>query len=230
MSATRSILVPLNREGYPFVAIFAVVTVVLFLFSNILGWIGVVLTLWCAYFFRDPERVTPTREGLIVSPADGKVMEIVNAAPPSELDMGPEPRPRVSIFMNVFDVHVNRAPADGVITATAYCPGRFLNASFDKASEENERQAVRMTTSDGRDIAFVQIAGLVARRIVCHLYEGREVSAGERFGMIRFGSRLDVYLERGMAPLVIEGQNTLAGETVLADSRADERQRRGEAR
>jgi len=230
MPAMSSILAPLNREGYPFVAGFAVVTVVLFLFSAALGWAGLVLTLWCAYFFRDPERFTPTREGLIVSPADGKVIAVADAEPPPELDMGSEPRPRVSIFMNVFDVHVNRVPADGVISATAYRRGRFLNAAFDKASEENERQAVRMTTSEGRDIAFVQIAGLVARRIVCHLYDGRQVLAGERFGMIRFGSRLDVYLERGMAPLVVEGQRALAGETVLADSRSDERQRRGEAR
>ncbi len=230
MQSVRSVIAPIHPEGWRFVAIFAVIAVVFLWLWAPLGWLCVVATLWCVYFFRDPYRVTPVAEGLVVSPADGVVQSIEAAVPPAELGMGEATRTRIAVFMNVFDVHVNRVPADGEITAVAYRPGAFLNASLDKASEENERQAVRMTTADGKDIAFVQIAGLVARRIVCHLYEGREVRAGERFGMIRFGSRLDVYLERGMAPLVIEGQKAVGGETVLADSRADERQRRGEAR
>ncbi len=230
MEALRTVLAPVHREGYRFVALGAVVTVVLFLISEPLGWIGLALTLWCAYFFRDPERYTPTQEGLVVSPADGRVQSVGQGAPPPELGMGDDPRPRISIFMNVFNVHVNRVPADGVVGKVAYRPGKFFNASLDKASEDNERQAVRMTTADGKDLAFVQIAGLVARRIVCDLYEGRTVRAGERFGMIRFGSRVDVYLDKGMAPLVIEGQLAIAGETVLADSRSAERQRTGEAR
>ena len=230
MEMLSSILIPPHREGYPFIAIFAAVTVGLFLLSDTLGWAGMVLTLWCVYFFRDPKRYTPGRQGLIVSPADGRVRSIAHAAPPPELEMGSEPRPRISIFMSVFDVHVNRVPADGVVTKVSYRPGRFVNASLDKASEDNERQAVRMTMAGEKDIAFVQIAGLIARRIVCDLYEGRKVIAGERFGIIRMGSRLDVYLDKGMAPLVVEGQQVIGGETVLADPLAHERQRSGEAR
>lgn len=230
MGTLRSYLVPLHREGHRFVAVFAVVTAVLFWLSPTLGWVALALTLWCAYFFRDPERYTPTREGLIVSPADGRVQSITDAVPPAELGMGSKSRPRISIFMDIFDAHVNRVPADGVVSKVSYRPGKFINASLDKASEDSERQAVRMTTADGKDIAFVQIAGLFARRIVCDLYEGREVRAGERFGMIRMGSRLDVYLDTGMAPLVIEGQRAVGGETVLADSRSQEPRRGGEAR
>ncbi len=230
MATVRSVLVPLHREGHRFVALFAAVTLALFWLSQTLGWAALVLTLWCAYFFRDPERMTPTREGLIVSPADGRVLSITDAPPPPELDMGEAPRPRISIFMNVFDVHVNRIPADGVIAKLSYRPGKFINASLDKASEDSERQAVRMTTAEGKDIAVVQIAGLIARRIVCDLHEGREVMAGERFGMIRFGSRVDVYLDPGMAPLVVEGQRAIGGETVLADARSAEPRRTGEAR
>jgi phosphatidylserine decarboxylase len=230
MDGLSTVLVPLHREGRRFVLIFAAVTAVLFLISPLLGWLGVILTSWCVYFFRDPTRLTPTRDGLIVSPADGRVQAIVDAVPPPELEMGSEARPRISIFLNIFDVHINRVPADGVITKVDYRPGKFVNAALDKASEDNERQAVRMTTAEGKDIAFVQIAGLVARRIVCDLYEGREVKAGERYGLIRFGSRLDIYLDKGVAPLVVEGQRTLGGETVLADQRSDERQRTGEAR
>jgi phosphatidylserine decarboxylase len=230
MDGLSTVLVPLHREGRRFVLIFAAVTAVLFLISPLLGWLGVILTSWCVYFFRDPTRLTPTRDGLIVSPADGRVQAIVDAVPPPELEMGSEARPRISIFLNIFDVHINRVPADGVITKVDYRPGKFVNAALDKASEDNERQAVRMTTAEGKDIAFVQIAGLVARRIVCDLYEGREVKAGERYGLIRFGSRLDIYLDKGVAPLVVEGQRALGGETVLADQRSDERQRTGEAR
>lgn len=230
MEALKTVLVPMHREGRRFVALFAAVTVVLFLISAPLGWAGVVLTAWCVYFFRDPTRHTPTRDGLIVSPGDGRVQAVVDAVPPAELEMGSEARPRISIFLNIFDVHVNRVPAEGVITKVHYHPGKFVNAALEKASEDNERQSVRMTTAEGKDIAFVQIAGLVARRIVCDLYEGREVKAGERYGLIRFGSRVDVYLDKGVAPLVVEGQRAIGGETVLADQRSDERRRSGEVR
>ncbi|MFQ5535758.1 MAG: phosphatidylserine decarboxylase, partial [Sphingomonadales bacterium] len=172
----------------------------------------------------------PIRAGLLVSPADGVVQMVVKAPPPPELDMGDEPRTRISVFMNVFNVHVNRVPADGEITGLAYTPGKFFNATLDKASEDNERQAVRMTTAEGKDIAFVQIAGLIARRIVCYIEEGRKVAAGERFGVIRFGSRVDIYLDEGMNALVIPGQTTVAGETVLADCKSKEARRKGETR
>ena len=230
MSSLDRVLVPINREGYRFVAIFAVITLVFFQFAEILGWIGVILTLWCAYFFRDPDRVTPTREGLVISPADGVVQMIERAIPPEELGMGTDARTRISVFMNVFNVHVNRAPMDGEITKVAYRKGQFLDASLDKASEANERQSVRMTTREGKDIAFVQIAGLVARRILCHIKEGDKVKAGERFGLIRFGSRVDVYLDHGMEPHVVPGQLTTAGETVLADASSSEGRRSGEIR
>ena len=189
-----------------------------------------ILTCWCVYFFRDPERTTPSRDGLIISPADGVVQSIEMAVPPAELGMGETPRQRIAVFMNVFNVHVNRIPIDGEITAVSYRPGKFLNASLDKASIDNERQAIRMTTSLGQDIAFVQIAGLVARRILCGLYEGQRVRAGERFGLIRFGSRVDVYLDDGTQPSVAVGQLAVAGETVLADCDSDEARRVGEVR
>ena len=227
-AALKSVFVPIHRAGWPFIAIFAAIAV-------ILGWIwlpllvpGALLAAWCVYFFRDPARVTPTRGGLIVSPADGVVQMIEKAPPPAELDMGPEPLTRVSVFMNVFNVHVNRIPADGAITKLSYRPGKFVNASLDKASVDNERQAVRMTMADGRNIAFVQIAGLIARRILCDLAEDQQVRAGERFGMIRFGSRVDVYLPKGLAPLVSVGQTSVAGETVLADCNSGESNPKGE--
>ncbi|SLN76861.1 phosphatidylserine decarboxylase [Oceanibacterium hippocampi] len=227
METLQSVMTPIHREGHRFIAIFAAVTVVLFLIAAPLGWLGVLLTLWCVYFFRNPDRHVPTREGLIVSPADGVVQLIERAVPPPELDMGSDPRMRISIFLNVFNVHVNRVPADGRITRTVYRPGRFLNAMKEKASEDNERQSVRMTTADGHDIAFVQIAGLVARRIVCDLDEGQSVRAGERFGLIRFGSRTDIYLDDGMVPLVAVGQTTIGGETVLVDSQTGDVAARG---
>ncbi len=213
-----TLLVPIRREGWPFIAGFAVVALMLWYVASPLGWMGAALTLWCAYFFRDPPRVTPTEAGLLVSPADGLVQAIGPAAPPPELEMGETPRPRISVFMNVFDVHVNRIPADGKVARLEYRPGKFLNASLDKASDDNERQSVAMTTADGKNIAIVQIAGLVARRIVCYLEPGQRVLAGERFGMIRFGSRVDVYLDEGMVPLVVAGQRAIAGETVIARS------------
>jgi phosphatidylserine decarboxylase len=228
MDAIRSVLVPIHREGWKFIAIFAVATLLLFALSDLLGWIGVVLTLWCVYFFRDPPRTVPTRPGLVVAPADGVVRLIEPAVPPPELDMGADPRPRISIFMNVFDVHVNRVPVAGRVVALAYRPGKFFDASLDKASTDNERQAVRIATAEGREFALVQIAGLVARRILCDLAEGQTVRTGERFGMIRFGSRVDVYLDEGMAPLVAVGQRTIGGETVIADIASGEPARSGE--
>jgi phosphatidylserine decarboxylase len=232
MSALRSIRIRIHRDGWPFIAAFAAVTVLLGVVAEPLGWLGAALTGWCAYFFRDPERVTPVREGLIVSPADGVLQAIEPAVPPPELDLSGDPLTRVSVFMNVFNVHVNRVPASGSIVGMAYRPGKFINAALDKASEDNERMSVRMALDDGRELGFVQIAGLVARRIKCELSEARTVRAGERFGLIRFGSRVDVYLPDGVAPLVCVGQTMVAGETVLADARSvsNEPAREGEVR
>jgi len=221
---------PLHREGWRFVGLFAVGAALLFWLWEPLGWLGVILTAWCAYFFRDPARVTPNRPGLIISPADGVVQMIQPAIPPAELGMDQRPLTRISIFMNVFDVHVNRAPVDGEVVALAYRPGKFVNAALDKASEHNERQSIHLRARDGLDICVVQIAGLVARRIKCELSAGRNVRAGERFGLIRFGSRVDVYLPDGIAPLACVGQRAVAGETVLADLKSDESARLGETR
>ena len=226
----KGVIVPIHREGRPFIAIFLVTTLLLWWLWTPLVVLGLVLTCWCIYFFRDPERVTPTRKGLVISPADGVVQMIEEAVPPSELDMGETPLTRVSVFMNVFNVHVNRIPTDGKITRLAYRPGKFVNASLDKASIDNERQAVRMVTEDGQEIAFVQIAGLVARRILCSLANDQSVRAGERFGMIRFGSRVDVFLPEGVTPMVCVGQTTIAGETVLADLTASSQASLGEVR
>lgn len=226
-SLAKYIMIPVHREGYPFIALFAVASVLLGLLWAPLGWLGLVLTLWCVYFFRNPDRVTPDREGLVISPADGVVCLVGPAVPPVELGMGDAPMTRVCVFMSVFDVHVNRAPLAGRITRIAYKPGKFLNAALDKASEDNERMAIRMETTGGADIAFVQIAGLVARRIKCDLSEGQDVQAGERFGLIRFGSRVDVYLPEGVAPQVALGQRCVAGETVLADLQSTEEARQG---
>jgi phosphatidylserine decarboxylase len=212
----RKQLAPIHPEGYPFVGGFALASLLLFWLAAPLGWLGVLATAWCAYFFRDPRRVTPVREGLIVSPADGRISQIAMAPPPAELEMGVAPRPRISIFMSVFDVHVNRTPVSGQIERIAYRPGKFINAELDKASEDNERNGIVIRTSAGR-IGMVQIAGLIARRIVCFVREGQSVNAGDRVGLIRFGSRVDVYLPEGTRPLVAEGQTAIAGETVLAD-------------
>jgi phosphatidylserine decarboxylase len=208
---------PMHREGIKFVAIFAAVTLVLFAIEEVLGWIGVGLTIWCYYFFRDPERVTPDRSDLIVSPADGIVSLIEPAVPPAELGMPDVPLTRVSVFMSVFNCHINRAPVAGKVQAVAYRPGKFFNASLDKASADNERNSLCIRMDDGRDLAVVQIAGLVARRIVCFVKSGDGLETGERFGLIRFGSRLDVYLPEGVDPMVRIGQTMVAGETVLAE-------------
>ena len=229
-SLLDNVLVPIAREGWPFIAIFGLISLILYFLYAPLGWIGLVLTLWCVYFFRNPDRVTPEREGLIISPADGIVQMIAEVSPPEELDMGSEPVVRVSVFMNVFDCHVNRIPCDGRIGKLVYVPGQFLNASLDKASEENERQMVRIDLESGAFVGAVQIAGLVARRIVCYLEEDQIVLAGERFGLIRFGSRVDIYLPHGAVSHAVIGQKCVSGETVLADLKSDEAARSGEVR
>ena len=219
-SSLRAVIPPIHPEGWPFIAIFAVVTVILGLLYAPLFFIGLVLTGWCTLFFRDPARVTPTQPGLVISPADGVVQSIIQAAPPAELEMGSEPLTRIAVFMNVFNVHVNRTPVDGQIIKMAYRAGKFLNADLDKASEDNERQSYRIMIGDGKDereIAVVQIAGLIARRIVTQVTEGDSLKAGQRIGMIRFGSRVDVFLPRGVVPQVCVGQTMIAGETVLAE-------------
>jgi phosphatidylserine decarboxylase len=223
INSIRSQLAPIHPQGYPFIGSFALVSLVLFWLWTPLGWLGTLATLWCAYFFRDPPRVTPLRDGIVVAPADGRVSQVVNALPPKELDLGERPLPRVSIFMSVFDCHVNRSPIAGRIERIVYRAGKFLSADLDKASEDNERNAFVIATDSGQRsqrIAVIQIAGLVARRIVPFVREGEAVAAGGRIGMIRFGSRVDVYLPDGTRALVAEGQTAIAGETVLADLRA----------
>ena len=217
LTSIRSQIAPIHPQGYPFVGAAALISLVLFLVWSPLGWIGTVATLWCAYFFRDPPRVTPMRDGLIVAPADGRVSRITNASPPLELGLGERPLPRISIFMSVFNCHVNRSPMTGRIERIAYHPGAFFNADLDKASEANERNGLVIAAASGTRIGVVQIAGLIARRIVSFVREGVAIGAGERFGLIRFGSRVDVYLPEGIRPLVAEGQTAIAGETVIAD-------------
>jgi phosphatidylserine decarboxylase len=226
----EGVLVPINRAGWPFIAAALIVAGLLYLAWAPLVVPGLILSLFCVYFFRDPDRVVPLRPGLVVSPADGRIVAVAPASPPPDLGMSPEPVSRVSIFLNVFDVHINRVPAAGTITELTYHKGKFVNAARDKASEDNERQAVRLTTADGKDIAFVQIAGLVARRIICNLSRGQNVATGERFGMIRFGSRADVYLPAGVSPLVVPGQRAIGGETVIADLESGEAPRQGARR
>lgn len=216
IDSVRKQIAPVHPEGYLFIGIFAAVSLVLFLIWRPLGWIGVVLTLWCVYFFRDPVRVTPVRDGLVIAPADGKISSVAMAIPPAELGLGADPVPRVSIFMSVFDVHVNRSPVSGEVERIVYRAGKFVSADLDKASEDNERNGLVIRTPSGR-YGVVQIAGLVARRIVCFVKEGQLVAAGERFGLIRFGSRVDVYLPAGTKPLVAVGQYSLGGETIIAD-------------
>ncbi|TVP97164.1 MAG: phosphatidylserine decarboxylase [Roseinatronobacter sp.] len=225
-----TVVKPIHKEGYKFIGIFAAVTLLLFVIWQPLGWIGVVLTVWCYYFFRDPERQTPIRDGLLVSPADGVISLIEPAIPPAELNMGSAALTRVSVFMNVFNCHVNRAPIGGKITNISYRAGKFFNASLDKASEQNERNSLAIEMEDGRKIAVVQIAGLVARRILCEVKEGDVLATGARFGMIRFGSRVDVYLPEGVEPLVALGQTMISAETVIADLYAQEPRRLAEAR
>jgi phosphatidylserine decarboxylase len=226
----KTILTPIHRDGWPFIGIFGAIALGLAFVAQPLGWLGLAMTAWCTYFFRDPDRVTPVRPGLVISPADGVIQLIDRAPPPAELGMGDAPRTRVAVFMNVFNVHVNRIPCDGMVTAASYRPGKFVNASLDKASEFNERQSLRISLADGRDLACVQIAGLIARRIRCDVGDGDAVQAGQRFGLIRFGSRLDIYLPDDVAPLVALGQRAVAGETPIADLHSDEPARAGEVR
>ncbi len=228
METILSVFVPIHREGHKFICVFAVITGLFFLMDlDFLVFFGVLLTLWCTYFFRDPDRITPQKEGLIIAPADGVVQSIKMSVPPAQLAMGDDECTRVSIFMNVFDVHVNRIPVDGKIIRQAYTPGKYLNASLEKACEENERHAILMETSSGNNVAFVQVAGLVARRILNWVDDGAELKAGERFGLIRFGSRVDVYLPKGVHSLVCVGQRAIAGETVIASEKGREKERAG---
>ncbi len=218
LDSIRSSLTPVHPEGWRFVAIFAAVTLLLHWFGL---WffvpVGVLLTAWCAYFFRDPQRVTPLSDTLVVSPADGRISAIEKLIPPPELDLPREPMIRISVFMNVFDVHINRAPIAAKIKKITYVPGLFVNADLDKASLDNERQALTLEMSNGTALGVVQIAGLVARRIVKFVGEGDMLKAGQRFGLIRFGSRVDVFLPLNTAVFVGVGQRAIAGETILAD-------------
>jgi len=211
------VLAPPHQAGRAFILGGLVAGMLGLVLGAWLAWLGLVLTLFCLFFFRDPERVPPGRSGAVVAPADGRVTSVGPAVPPAELGLGATPRWRVSTFLSVLNVHVNRVPADGTITRIAYRHGSFLNASMDKASEDNERNAIALRLSDGREIAVVQIAGLIARRIVCDLREGDSVHAGQRLGIIRFGSRADLYLPEGVRPLVAVGQTMIGGETVIAE-------------
>lgn len=215
-ASIRNAFVPVHRAGYPFIAAFAAASLVLGWIWDPLFWIGAILTGWCAYFFRDPPRVTPVDDDLAISPADGIVSAIGPATPPAELELGDVPMTRVSVFMNVFSCHVNRLPVRGTVKKVVHRPGKFLNAELDKASAENERNGVVIESANGT-VAAVQIAGLLARRIICWVTRGETVSAGERFGLIRFGSRVDVYLPEGWTPRVAIGQSAVAGETVIAE-------------
>ncbi len=221
IASIRRQIVPVHPEGYIFIVGFALISMVLHYISGTLGWLGGLATLWCAYFFRDPPRVTPLADGLIVSPADGVISRMGFFVPPAELELGPEKLHCISIFMSIFDCHVNRSPVTGRIVKIAYRPGLFLNADLDKASEGNERSGMVVETATGR-LAVIQIAGLIARRIVNFVHEGETIGIGDRFGLIRFGSRVDVYVPAGSRPLVAVGQRAVAGETVLADANADE--------
>ncbi|MBB44452.1 MAG: phosphatidylserine decarboxylase family protein [Rhodospirillaceae bacterium] len=226
--------IKVHKEGYPFITAFAFTTLIFFLLDGwawmLAGFVLAILTLWCVYFFRDPDRVTPVEEGLVISPADGVIQSVTDASPPPELGLDLNTMRRVSIFMNVFDCHINRSPIDGKLISSSYCPGKFFNASLDKASIHNERRAMRMTTVNGDDLVIVQIAGLVARRIICWKSDDTELKTGERFGMIRFGSRVDVYLQNTATILAVVGQRAVAGETVIADLKADREDRKGETR
>ncbi len=217
MNMLKIVAVPMHKEGRKFVAIFAAIAIVLGFLWQPLFWLGCGITVWCYYFFRDPVRMVPQQEGLVISPADGIVSLISDVVPPIELDLGTEPLTRVSVFMNVFNCHVNRAPIAGKVTQIAYHKGKFVNASLDKASEHNERNGLTIENADGVRIGVVQIAGLVARRIVCFVNVGDDIKVGHRFGLIRFGSRLDIYLPQGVRPLVSVGQTAVAAETILAD-------------
>jgi len=226
----QTVLCPIHKDGWLFIGIFAGVSLLLGLLYEPLGWFGALLTAWCVYFFRDPDRVVPLREGLIVSPADGVVSAIGKTIAPPELGLGDTEWTRISIFLNVFNVHVNRVPIAGKIIKNIYHHGKFFNATLDKASEDNERNALVVETSAKKKFVFVQIAGLIARRIRCDVREADNVQTGQRFGMIRFGSRVDIYLPLDVNPLIILGQKMIGGETVIADLKSQEEPRVGEVR
>lgn len=206
----------IHPAGIPFIIGFAVAAALLWWLTPWLGVPAAIVALWCIWFFRDPERVTPGLPGMVYSPADGKIVGVTQAPPPPELGLGDAPLPRVSVFLNIFNVHVNRVPISGTISGLHYHAGKFLCASFDKASVHNERQSVRLTTQDGQNIVFIQIAGLIARRIICTLRLDQAVTAGERYGLIRFGSRADVYLPEGSTILVSVGDQVVGGVSELA--------------
>ncbi len=218
-------LAPVHRDGHKFLFIGAGLALLFFLIWPPLAWILVVVTLWIAYFFRDPDRVTPLRDGLVIAPADGCISSVETVLPPPELGLGAEERERISTFLSVLDVHICRAPVAGRIVRSVYVPGAFFNAALDKASEENERRGFVIQKSDGGELAVVMIAGLIARRIVAFAHEGDSVGVGERMGLIRFGSRVDVYLPPGKHALIAVGQRAVAGETVFADAQSDEQER-----
>ncbi len=226
----ETFLAPVHRAGWPFIALFAVVTFVLLIFSKTLGLLGLLMMGWCIYFFRNPRRITPHGENLLVSPADGIITKIESAFPPPELKWKKKALTRISIFLNVFDVHVNRIPVEGIITKIHYHPGKFFNASLDKASDHNERNSLLIKTPSGQEILVIQIAGLIARRIICEAHVGQEVKAGETYGIIRFGSRVDLYLPEGVNPQVIVGQRMIGGETILGEMDSKAAQRTGESR
>lgn len=214
---TTEVLVPIHPAGWPFIFIFVVASILITAFWSPFALPGTLLSLWCVYFFRNPVRTTPVTDNLIIAPADGRVLSTGVAPAPADLDLPDGEWRRVAIFMNVFDVHVNRAPVAGRVTATSYHAGKFLNASLDKAAEANERQTIVMETPSGQAIGIVQIAGLVARRILFEAGIGDQLAIGQQFGIIRFGSRVDVWIPADTPVLVMEGQRTVAGETVLAD-------------
>jgi phosphatidylserine decarboxylase len=217
LQSIKSVISPPHKEGYPFIIGGLIAVFIGLVFWHPIAWLGLIFTAFCLYFFRDPERVAPPRGNVFLAPADGLVVSIEPAVPPEELGLGPIPRPRVAIFLSVLDVHVNRAPIAGVVTRIAYRAGKFFNAADDKASDDNERNALAMRLATGQEIAVVQIAGLIARRIVCEVTEGQALTAGARFGIIRFGSRTDLYLPVGTLPLVAVGQRMIGGETVIAE-------------
>ena len=225
IGSVLDLLVPIHRDGHKFVGFGAVVTLLSWFVWPTLGWLALLVTAWTAYFFRDPDRVTPLRDGLVVAPADGRIVAIEKVRPPQELGFNAEPRTRISIHLSMLDVHVNRSPIAGRVSRSVYVPGAFYNPTFDKASEDNERRALILTAPGGADVAVVQIAGLVSRRIVTFAGEGDTLGAGQRFGLIRFGSRVDIYLPVGKAAHVAVGQRAVAGETVLADLGSSEGER-----
>ncbi len=218
IESVKNYFPPIHKTGYPFIVLFIFGTILLSTLSEFLGWLGILLTIWCVYFFRDPERVTPQRENILVSPADGKILSISNEIVPENLsEVKNKEMKKISIFMNVFNVHVNRIPISGKIVWLKYVPGAFFNASLDKSSKENERMISKIEIKKDVFVYVVQIAGLIARRIKCELEENQNVEAGERFGIIRFGSRVDLYIPNNSRVNVLENQITIAGETVIAE-------------